>query len=59
MKSLEKILKRHDKEMLIHNKIFLAGRASKDNPKVFQQTMNDIKDYVIQEIERLLRETRP
>lgn len=51
MKRLEVILKRHDQEMLTHNRIFLAGRAPKHNPKIFNETIRDIEGYIQQQNE--------
>lgn len=37
--------------MLTHHKIYLAGRTELHNPKIFNETIRDIEDYIKQQCE--------
>jgi hypothetical protein len=51
MKRLEVIIKRHNRQMLTHHKIYLAGRTALHNAKIFNETVRDIEDYIKQQCE--------
>jgi hypothetical protein len=51
MKRLEVIIRRHNSQMLTHHKIYLAGRTPLHNPKIFNETIRDIEDFIKQQKE--------
>jgi hypothetical protein len=57
MKRLDVIIKRHNRQMLEHHKIYLKGRTPLHNPKIFNETIRDLKDYIKQEIENHARDS--
>ena len=51
MKRLEVILKRHDRQMLTHHKIYLAGRTSLHNEKIYNETIRNLEEWKKQQCE--------
>jgi hypothetical protein len=55
MRRIKQILKRHNKEMVVHYKLYFKDRTPYENLKIFNETVNSIEAYVDQEVDEKLR----
>jgi hypothetical protein len=55
MRRIEQIVNRHNKNMLVHFKLYFKKRTPWQNKKIFNETVRSIEAYVDQEVEEKLR----